>query len=49
MHDAHAWFLDARLAKLLALAWMVAVIVYGFWRSRGAAAQDVIRESGPIF
>ena len=48
MHEAYGWFLDARLAKLVAAAWMAAVIVYGLWRSRGAAAQDVIRESGPI-
>jgi hypothetical protein len=48
MHDAHGWFLDARLAKLVTAIWMVAVIVYGLWRSRGSAAQDVMRESGPI-
>ena len=48
MHDAHAWFLDARLAKLVAAIWMAVVLGYGLWRSRGAGAQDVIRESGPI-
>jgi hypothetical protein len=48
MHDAPEWFLDARLAKIVLALWLVAVIGYGFWRSRGAAAQDAIRPSGPI-
>ena len=48
MHEAHVWLSDARLAKLAVAVWMAAVIGYGLWRSRGAVAQDVIRESGPI-
>jgi len=48
MHDTQGWLLDARLAKIVAAAWVAAVLVYGFWRSRGAAVQDEIRESGPI-
>lgn len=49
MHEAHGWFLDARTAKLVAAVWIAVVLIYGFWRSRGAAAQDTIRGSGPIF
>jgi len=48
MHDTHGWLLDARMAKIAIAAWIAAVLVYGFWRSRGAAAQDAIRESGPV-
>jgi hypothetical protein len=48
MHEAHAWFLDARIAKIVTAVWMAAVIVYGLWRSRGAAPQDPIRDSGPV-
>jgi hypothetical protein len=49
MHETHGWLLDARLAKILTVAWVAVVLVYGFWRSRGQGAQDPIRESGPIF
>ena len=48
MHEHAGWFLDVRTAKIVVAVWLVAVIAYGFWRSRGAAAQDAIRESGPI-
>ena len=48
MHEAGHWMLDARAAKIFVAAWVAVVIVYGFWRSRGAAATDPIRESGPI-
>jgi hypothetical protein len=47
MHEA-GWLLDARTAKIIVTIWLAAVVVYGFWRSRGAAALDPIRESGPI-
>jgi hypothetical protein len=49
MHETHGWFLDAHLAKLVTAGWVAVVVLYGLWRSRGAAAQDTIRESGPIF
>ena len=48
MHEAGHWMLDARVAKVFIAAWVAAVIVYGLVRSRGAAAPDPIRESGPI-
>ena len=40
--------LDARIALIALVAWGAAVIVHGFGRSFGAAAQDPIRPSGPI-
>ncbi|HEX4825729.1 MAG TPA: hypothetical protein VFV19_15615 [Candidatus Polarisedimenticolaceae bacterium] len=48
MHETGHWMLDVRVAKIVLAAWVAAVLVYGLWRSRGAAAQDPIRESGPI-
>jgi len=48
MHEAQGWMLDARVAKAAIVAWFVVALVYGFWRSRGAAPADAIRESGPI-
>jgi hypothetical protein len=48
MHDTLGWFLDARTTKIVIAVWILAVIVYGLWRSRGNAAQNAIRESGPI-
>ena len=30
-----------------AALWLVAVLIYGLWRSSGAAPQDPIRPSGP--
>lgn len=42
------WLLDARTMDLLVVVWLVAVLVYGGWRSRGDAPVDPIRESGPI-
>ena len=48
MHEVGHWMLDARTAKIVVLAWIALALIYGLWRSRGAAAQDPIRESGPI-
>jgi len=44
-----AWFVDARWCWIVLSAWTAAVLVHGLWRSRGTAAPDPIRESGPIF
>lgn len=48
MHETGHWMLDARTAKIVVAVWVAVVIVYGLWRSRGTAAADPIRESGPI-
>ena len=48
MHDAGAWFVDAKLVWIVLAAWSAAVLVHGLWRSRGEAPTDPIRESGPI-
>ncbi|HZN55903.1 MAG TPA: hypothetical protein VFB67_11365 [Candidatus Polarisedimenticolaceae bacterium] len=40
--------LDARATYVTLIAWATAVLVYGLWRSLGAAARDPIRPSGPI-
>jgi hypothetical protein len=37
------------MTNIAIAVWVAVVLVYGFWRSRGAAAQDAIRESGPVF
>lgn len=49
MHEASGWLLDATAARVFTAAWVVVVIVYGLWRSRGDAKADAVRESGPIF
>ena len=48
MHEGAAWFLDARTAWVVLIAWIVAVLIHGLWRSLGEAPQDPIRDSGPI-
>ena len=48
MHEAAGWFLDARTAWVVLIAWGTAVLIHGVWRSLGDAPQDPIRESGPI-
>ena len=47
MSEAHGFIPDATLAWTVLGVWLVVVLVYGFWRSRGAAPQDPIRLSGP--
>ena len=48
MHEGAAWFLDERIAWIVLVAWVAAVLLHGLWRSLGAAPQDPIRDSGPI-
>ena len=48
MHEGAGWFLDARTAWVVLIAWVTAVLIHGVWRSFGEAPQDPIRESGPI-
>lgn len=45
---SEGWLLDARTMDVFLVIWLVAVLVYGTWRSRGDAPVDPIRESGPI-
>jgi len=47
MSEAHGFIPDATLVWTVLGVWLVVVLVYGFWRSRGAAPQDPIRLSGP--
>jgi hypothetical protein len=48
MHESHGWSLDSRTVWIALAVWGAAVLVYALWRSRGGAATDPIRESGPI-
>ncbi len=41
------WLPDARHAMLFLAAWVVVVLFYAIWRSRGEARPDPIRPSGP--
>ncbi len=41
------WIIDTTQAWVFVGCWIVVVLVYGLWRSRGEAPQDVIRPSGP--
>jgi hypothetical protein len=45
--QATGWILNPTHAWVFAGIWVVVVLAYGFWRSRGEAAQDTIRPSGP--
>jgi len=42
------WLLDVKTMGILLAVWLVVVLAYGAWRSRGDAPVDPIRESGPI-
>jgi hypothetical protein len=46
--EVGGWLLDARTYAIAVAAWLAVVVLYGFWRSGGGAAQDPIRPSGPI-
>ena len=48
MHDAEGWLLDARTVWIALGVWAAMVLLHALWRSRGEAAPDPIRESGPI-
>lgn len=41
--------LDVKTMGIFLVVWVVVVLAYGSWRSRGDAPADPIRESGPIF
>jgi hypothetical protein len=47
MSETHGFIPDATLAWTVLAVWLVVVLVYGFWRSRGEAPTDPIRASGP--
>jgi hypothetical protein len=48
MHTNKAWLMDVKTAWVVLSIWAAVVFLYGLWRSRGSAAQDPIRKSGPI-
>lgn len=48
MHEARNWILDARTAWIVLVAFGASALLHAFWRSRGEAKLDPIRESGPI-
>ncbi len=41
------WVVGTRDAWIFLAAWVVVVLSYASWRSRGEAPQDPIRPSGP--
>ncbi len=41
------WILDTTDVWVFVGCWVVVVLLYGLWRSRGEAPQDTIRPSGP--
>jgi hypothetical protein len=48
MHEPEGWLLDATTIWIALSVWGVVVLLHAGWRSRGPAAPDPIRESGPI-
>lgn len=48
MNEIQGWIPDARLAQTFLATWLVVVLAYALWRSRGSAPIDPIRPSGPI-
>ena len=42
------WLLDDSIAWIVLGIWLIAVVLYGFYRSLGHAEQDPIRPSGPF-
>jgi len=48
MPETEGWLLDATAFRIALAVWAAAVLVHGWWRSRGPASPDPIRESGPI-
>jgi len=45
--QATGWIVNTTQAWLFVGSWVVVVLAYGLWRSRGEAPQDAIRPSGP--
>ncbi len=43
----NGWIVSPAVAWIVLAAWVVVVLAYGLWRSRGEAPQDMIRPSGP--
>lgn len=41
------WIVSPSNARVFLVCWIVLVLGYGLWRSRGKAPQDSIRPSGP--
>jgi len=48
MHEAQGWLLNTKTAWFVLGVFGAAVLSHALWRSRGDAAPDPIRESGPI-
>ena len=48
MHETEGWLLDSKTIWIALAVWGAAVLLHAWWRSRGAASPDPIRESGPI-
>ena len=48
MHETEGWLLNAESVRIALSVWGAAVLLYAWWRSRGPASPDPIRESGPI-
>jgi hypothetical protein len=48
MHETQGWLLDANAVRIALSVWAAAVVLHAWWRSRGPASPDPIRESGPI-
>lgn len=46
--ETHAgWILRAPESWVFLGVWLIVVLGYGLWRSRGSATPDRVRESGP--
>ena len=45
--DTTGFLLDDSQAMTFLIAWVVLVLIYGFYRSMGEAKADPIRPSGP--
>jgi len=48
MHESSGWLLDAPTVKTILGALSAIALLHAAWRSRGAAAPDPVRDSGPI-
>jgi len=48
MNETHGFLLDAQGVWIALAVLGAAVVIHAIWRSRGSAAPDPIRESGPI-
>ena len=48
MHETEGGLQDAGMVWIALAFWAAAVLMHAWWRSRGSASADPIRESGPI-